>query len=124
MSFKRLISDQKGAKMADKKENEEGKSRKEEVKKSDNKNNKDSKSNSSKLKWILPVLISVVILVGAFALTKYVLLPLSRKFQMKRQINEMVQKQAENDKIPEMGLVYVIDDMAVNTLGSNGYGLL
>lgn len=108
--------------MADKKENEEGKSRKEEVKKSDNKNKENSKSNSSKLKWILSTLVFVVIIVGAFSLTKYVLLPISRKYQMKRQIKEKAQ--AEDKKIPGMGLVYLIDDLAVNTLGSNGYRIV
>ena len=105
--------------MADKKENEEEKTKEKEVKKKDG---TIRKKNPIKLKLIFSVVVFVVILLGAFGLTKYVLLPLSRKYQINKQIKERVL--AEEDKIPEMGLVYVIDDLTVNTLGSSGYRIV
>ena len=104
--------------MADKAKNEKRKVEDKEVNKSDNKN------KTSRFKLIISLSVFVIIVAGAFSLTKYVLLPLSRKYQMNRQINEMAREQAESDKIPAMGLVYVIDNLTVNTLGSNGYRIV
>ena len=104
--------------MADKKENEEEKTKEKEVKKDDG---TVRKKNPIKLISIFPV-VFVIILLGAFGLTKYVLLPLSRKYQINKQIKEKVL--AEEDKIPEVGLVYVIDDLTVNILSSSGYRIV
>ena len=105
--------------MADKKENEEGKTKEKEVKKEDG---TIRKKNPIKLKLLSPVVVFVIILLGAFGLTKYVLLPLSRKYQINKQIKEKIL--AEENKIPEIGLVYVIDDLTVNTLSSSGYRIV
>lgn len=108
--------------MADKKENEEEIKEKEIVKNDEKSDGTVRKKNPIKLKLISPVIVFVIILLGAFGLTKYALLPLSRKYQINKQIKEKVL--AEEDKIPEMGLVYVIDDLTVNTLSSSGYRIV
>jgi len=80
-----------------------------------------SKKISTKLKWILPFSISILVLFGAFAVTKYVLLPISRKFQVKRQITKIESEKNEENRIKEVGLIYNLGDLTVNTMGSNGY---
>lgn len=110
--------------MAEIEKNKKRKIEDKEVKKSNNKSGKESKNISSKFKLIISISVFVIIVAGAFSLTKYVFLPLSRKYQVNRQIKEVAQAQAESDKIPEMGLVYVIDNLTVNTLGSNGYRIV
>jgi len=105
--------------MADKKENEEGKTKEKEVEKKDV---TIREKNPIKLKLLSPAVVFVIILLGAFGLTKYALLPLSRKYQINKQIKEKIL--AGENKIPEMGLVYVIDDLTINILGSSGYRII
>jgi len=80
-----------------------------------------SKKISAKLKWILPFSISILVLFGAFVVTKYILLPVSRKFQLKRQVAKIESEKSKENGIKEVGLIYNLKDLTVNTMGSTGY---
>lgn len=104
--------------MAGKKENE-GKVQEPKVKE---KIDTDKNKLPKKTKGILFSLFFIVILSGAFSLTKFILLPLSRKYEINKQIKE--KELAEKYIIPEMGFIYIIDDLTVNTRASNGYRIV
>jgi flagellar basal body-associated protein FliL len=107
--------------MAGKKENE-GKVKKLNVKENIDTDKTDKNKLPNKTKRIIYSVFFIIILLGAFSLTKFILLPLSRKYEINKQIKE--KELAEKNSIAEMGLIYVIDDLTVNTRASNGYRIV
>lgn len=96
------------------------------IQKDSEKNTPDEKENPEKLslknfpqwlKWTLIVVGIIFSSLSAFSVTKYFLLPKYQKYKAEKQISEMLT--ARHTK-RAMGMVYVIDDLTVNPLGSKG----
>ncbi len=116
----KIMADNEEKIMADNKENINEPKKAKEIE-SKEKDEIISKKISTKSKWILPFAISILVLFGAFGVTKYVLLPISRKFQVKRQVAKIESEKSEENGIKKVGLIYDLKDLTVNTMGSNGY---
>lgn len=68
-------------------------------------------------KWSLVVVGIIVSTISAFSFTKYFLLPKFQKYKVEKQISETLT--SKNPK-SVMGMIYIIDDLTVNPLGSKG----
>jgi len=89
---------------------------KRDIEKQDNQeseNNETAKKMPAWLTWTLVSLLVIISSVGAFSLTKFILLPKYRAYRATKHIEGMT-----DDK--SMGYVHVISDLTVNTLESNG----
>ena len=76
-----------------------------------------SKGSSLWLKWVLISFGVVIISLGALFLVGKILMPKYQTYAAEKQVAEA--EKFRNQK-PEMGMIHVIKDLTVNTLGSNG----
>ncbi|MBT7615905.1 MAG: flagellar basal body-associated FliL family protein [Calditrichaeota bacterium] len=78
---------------------------------------KETKGSSIWLKWGLIIIGILIISSGAFFLVKKTFMPMYKDYVAEKQVADA--EKIRNQK-PEMGMVHVIKDLTVNTLGSNG----
>lgn len=82
--------------------------------------------NTAKLVRVVVAISLVVLLItGAFILTRYVLLPTYQNYKIRKELNKQIAPKNETPSKPkkkktEMGIVYEIKDVTVNTFGSDG----
>jgi len=69
------------------------------------------------VKIILIVIILIILSVSAFFVSKTFLLPKYNAYKEAKQIAAM---EAEANAVPSMGIIHIIDNITVNTLGSGG----
>ena len=72
---------------------------------------------SPAVKIIILVIVLIILSVGAFFVSKILLLPKYEAYKAAKQLEE--QEKAKNE-VPAMGLIHIIDGITVNTLGSAG----
>ncbi len=69
------------------------------------------------VKILIIVIVLIILSVGAFFVSKTFLLP---KYQAYKEAKELAAIEAEKNAVPTMGLIHIIDNITVNTLGSGG----
>ncbi len=76
-----------------------------------------SSGTSPIVKVIIIVIVLIVLSVGAFFFAKTFMLP---KYRSYKQVKESAAIEAEKNKVHSMGIIHIIDNITVNTLGSGG----
>ncbi|MCF6238375.1 MAG: flagellar basal body-associated FliL family protein [Candidatus Marinimicrobia bacterium] len=69
------------------------------------------------VKIIILVLVMSVLSLGAFFISKSLLWP---KYQAYKEAKEMAAIEQAKNEVPTMGIIHIIDNITVNTLGSGG----
>ena len=69
------------------------------------------------VKILIIVIVLIILSVGAFFVSKTFLLP---KYQAYKEAKELAAIEAEKNVVPTMGMIHIINNITVNTLGSGG----
>ena len=69
------------------------------------------------VKILIVVIVLIILSVGAFFVSKMFLLP---KYQSYKEAKEIAEVEAAKNVVPSMGLIHIINNITVNTLGSGG----
>ncbi len=76
-----------------------------------------SSGTSPLVKVIILIIVLIVLSVGAFFFTRTFLLP---KYTAYKLAKESAAVESEKNKVQSMGIIHIIDNITVNTLGSGG----
>ena len=72
------------------------------------------------IKLVVILVLGVVLALGAFVLTRFVLIPAYTKYKVGKLTEDVVEEEEAIQEQREMGMIYLLSDFTVNLANSNG----